>query len=70
MKKLSLAALAFAVAAALAAAVLAGNDNDSQVLDQITGYRQWMKVNEDPVKVEVPKTEMDLIARGLAETPV
>ena len=54
MKKLSLVALAIAVAAAFAAAALAGNDNEAQALDQISGYRQWTKVNADPVKVEVP----------------
>lgn len=59
MKKLSLATLAIAVAAAFAAAALAGNDNDAQVLDQISGYRQWTKVNADPVKVEVPVTTTD-----------
>ena len=56
MKKLSLATLAIAVAAAFAAASLAGTDNDRQVLNQIAGYRQWTKVNADPVKVEVPVT--------------
>lgn len=54
MKTLSLAALAIAIAATFAAAALAGNDNDAQVLDQITGYRLWTKVNADPVKVEAP----------------
>jgi len=53
MKKLSLATLAIAVAVAFAAAALAGNDNETQVLDQISGYRQWTKVNADPVKVEI-----------------
>ena len=59
MKKLSLAILAIAVAAAFAAAALAGNDKETQVLDQISGYRQWTKVNADPVKVEVPVTSTD-----------
>lgn len=59
MKKLSLATLAIAVAAAFAAAALAGNDDESQVLNQIAGYRQWTKVNADPVKVEVPVTKTD-----------
>lgn len=53
MKKLSLATLAIAVAAALTTAALAGNDNNAQVLDQISGYRQWTKINADPVKVEI-----------------
>jgi len=59
MKKLSLATLAIAVAAAFAAAALAGSDDESQVLNQIAGYLQWTKVNADPVKVEVPVTNTD-----------
>ena len=70
MKKLSLAALAIAVAAAFAAATLAGNDNESQVLDKIAGYPQWTKVNADPVKVEVSGSGTDLVAISLAESPV
>lgn len=70
MKKLSLAALAIAVAATFVAAALAGNDNDTQVLDQISGYPQWTKVNADPVKVEVPKTETDPISLGVSQTLV
>lgn len=70
MNRLSLAALAIVVAATFVAGALAGNDNDAQVLNQISGYRQWTKVNADPVKVEVPKTGTDLVALGLAETPV
>jgi len=70
MKKLSLATLAIIVAAAFAAAALAGNDNETQVLNQIAGYRQWTKVNADPVKVEVPKSETDFITISLAESPV
>lgn len=68
MKKLSLAALAIAIAATFAAAALAGNDNDAQVLDQIAGYRQWTKVNADPVKVEVPKNGTDATI-SMAEAP-
>ena len=70
MNKLCFAALALAVAATFAAAALAGNDNDDRVLNQIAGYRQWTKINADPVKVEVPKTGTDLIALSIAESPV
>ena len=69
MKKLSLAAWAIAIAATFAAAALAGNDDESQVLNQIAGYRQWTKVNADPVKVGVPKTGTD-VAISMAESPV
>lgn len=68
MKKPSLATLAIAIAAALAAAALASNDNNAQVLDQISGYRQWTKINADPVKVEVPKNVTD-VTLSLAEAP-
>lgn len=68
MNKLSLAALAIAIAATFAAAALAGNDNDAQVVNEISGYRQWTKVNADPVKVEVPKTGTD-IAFPMAAAP-
>ena len=69
MKKLSLAALVIAVAATFVVAALAGNDNDTQVLDQIAGYRQWTKVNADPVKVEVPVAGTDAPLQ-LREAPV
>lgn len=59
MKKLSLATVAIAIAATVAAAALAGNDNDAQVLDEISGYRQWKKINAEPVKVEVPVAGTD-----------
>ena len=68
MKKLSLATLAISVAAAVAAAALASNDNDAQVLNQIAGYQQWTKVNEDPVKVEVPRNGTD-VKLSIAEAP-
>ena len=71
MHKLSLAVLAIGIAATLTVAGLASNDNDdAQALSQINGYQQWTKVNADPVKVEVPKTATDLIALGVAETPL
>ena len=68
MKKLSLATLAFAVGAAFAVAALAGNDKDAEVFNQISGYRQWKKVNADPVKVEVPITGTDIVS-SMAAAP-
>ena len=56
MKKLCFNALAVAIAATMAGAVLAGSDNDAATLKQISGYRQWTRVNPEPVKVEVPVT--------------
>jgi len=43
-----------AVTAVVAVAASAGNDDNAQVLSQISGYRQWTAVNGEPVKVEVP----------------
>ena len=70
MTKLSLAALAIAGTAAFAAAAIGGNDNDAQIVDQISGYQQWTKVNADPVKVEVLKTETDPISLASGATLV
>ena len=70
MNKLSLAALAIAITAAFAAATLAGNDNDTQVVNEIAGYQQWTKVNAEPVKVEVLKTETDPISLASGATLV
>ena len=65
MNKLSLAALAIAGTAAFAAAAIGGNDDNAQIVNQISGYQQWTKVNADPVKVEVLKTETDPISVGV-----
>ena len=54
MKRLSLRLFVFGVAAVSAAAVLAGGDQDTVTLNQISGYRAWTKMNPEPVKVETP----------------
>ena len=66
MNKLSLAALAIAIAATIGTAALAVNDNDARVLNEISGYQQWTKVNADPVKVEVPTNGTDVAVSSAA----
>jgi hypothetical protein len=52
MKKLSfLLALALTTTTT---AVLAGGVDDPATLNQISGYRQWTRVNSEPVIVELP----------------
>ena len=55
MKKLSFV-LAFAFTATVTAAVLADGDKDAATLSQISHYREWIRVNADPVEVSVPTT--------------
>ena len=66
MKTLSLSSLALAIMATVAVAVLAGSDNDAATLNQISGYRQWTRVNPDPVKVDVP---VNTTAGGISINP-
>ena len=53
MKRLSFTLLAFSITATITGVVLAGNDGDAATLNQISGYRQWTRVNSEPVKIEV-----------------
>ena len=54
MKKLSTRLLVLGVTAISAAAALAGNDQDSSTLKQISGYRQWTKVNQEAIRIAMP----------------
>lgn len=45
-----------AIAATIAGAALAGSDHDASTLSQISGYRQWTRVNPQPIKIEAPVT--------------
>ena len=49
-------ALICATTALLGSAALAESDKDAATLNQIAGYRQWKRVNPDPVEVSVPVT--------------
>jgi len=54
MPRLSFRLLTFAFSTVLAATVIAGGDGDSATLNGIASYRQWTKVNPEPLKVENP----------------
>jgi hypothetical protein len=56
MKRLSFGVVAIIAAFSIGGAALAENDHDSETLNQISGYRQWTRVNPDPVEVSVPVT--------------
>jgi hypothetical protein len=49
-------ALICATAAMLGSTTLAEGDKGAATLNQIAGYRQWKRVNPDPVEVTVPVT--------------
>ena len=49
-------ALISAAVAMLGSAALAESDKDAATLNQIAGYRQWTRVNPEPVEVLVPVT--------------
>ena len=52
MRRLSFRLLALAFSTVISSAALAGGDNDSQTLKQISDYRQWTKMNPEPLKVD------------------
>jgi hypothetical protein len=53
MKKLSFAFLALALGSTITLGVRAGNDDDAAMLTQISNYRQWTRVNSEPVQLQV-----------------
>ena len=54
MKSLTTRLLVLGITAISAAAALAGNDLDSSTLKQISGYRQWTKVNQEAIQIAMP----------------
>ena len=52
MKKISLKVLTL-VAVVTSAGLMAATTSDHETLNQIAGYRQWTRVNREPVKVKV-----------------
>jgi hypothetical protein len=52
-------ALICATAAMIGSATLAETDKDAATLNQISGYRQWTRVNPEPVEVPVAVTRTD-----------
>lgn len=51
MKKISLKVLTLTAVLATAGLVVADTGNDDATLNQIAGYRQWTRVNPQPVVV-------------------
>ena len=63
MKKLSCKLLALTFTAAITGLAMAQNDGDRATLNQISSYRQWTKINAEPVKVDIPvKIDPGLVA--------
>lgn len=54
MRRLSVRLPTLAVSIVIAGTVMAMGDDDAVTLNRITGYRQWTKVNPEPVKVDNP----------------
>ncbi len=52
MKKISLNVLTLVAVLTTAGLVVASTNNDNETtLNQIAGYRQWTRINPEPVKV-------------------
>jgi hypothetical protein len=54
MRRLPFRLPTFAISFVIAVTVMATGDDDAVTLNRITGYRQWTKVNPEPVKVDNP----------------
>ena len=70
MKKISLKVLTLVAVLTSAGMVVADTSDSETVLNQIAGYRQWTRVNREPVKVPVqisiPTATVDLRAVDVA----
>ena len=63
MKNLSRQLSILAMTVTIAGLAVAQSGNDVTTLTKISGYRQWTKVNAEPVKVEIPlKIDPALVA--------
>ena len=51
MNQISLKALTLVAILAAAGLTVAANRDDETTLNQIAGYRQWFRVNREPVQV-------------------
>jgi hypothetical protein len=56
MKKLSCKLFVLAITITMTGMAIAQNGGDSATLSQISAYRQWTRVNAEPVKVDIPVT--------------
>ena len=57
MKKISLKVLTFVAVLTTAGLVVADTSASETTLNQIAGYRQWTRVNHEPVQVKVATVE-------------
>jgi hypothetical protein len=51
MKKISLVVLTLAVALTTGSVVLADNTDDLAMLKEMSGYREWVRLNQQPIVV-------------------
>lgn len=63
MNKISLKALTL-VAVLTSAGLVAATTSDNETLNQIAGYRQWARINPEPVKVMTPSTNLTFAQAG------
>jgi hypothetical protein len=54
MRRLPFKIAALIISTVAIGAVIASGDNDAPTLKQISSYRQWTKMNAEPVKTENP----------------
>jgi hypothetical protein len=54
MNRLSFRLFTLVFSIVVSGTVMAMGDDDAVTLNRITGYRQWTKVNPEPVKVDNP----------------
>jgi hypothetical protein len=62
MKKISLKVLTFMAVLTTVGLVGAATDDNQTTLNQIAGYRQWTRVNREPVQVVTPAISIDVLA--------
>ena len=51
MKKISLVVLTLAMALTTGSVVLADNTEDLAILKKMSGYREWVRLNQQPIVV-------------------
>ena len=58
MKKISLKVLTLVAMLTTAGLVVADTGDNETTLNQIAGYRQWTRVNHEPVQVKVATVDL------------
>jgi hypothetical protein len=64
MKKTVLLVLTFVAVLAMAGLVVAEISDNEATLNQIAGYRQWTRVNREPVQVKVATVDLEASIAG------